>query len=53
MLKDAIEFLAFTIKKREKGPVGCLLLDHHKYHAVGLYDFIIKCHPSLPSAEDS
>jgi hypothetical protein len=28
MVKDAIEFLAFTMKKREKGPVGGLLLDH-------------------------
>ena len=53
MVKDALEFLAFTMKKREKGPVGGLLLDHHKYHAVGLYDFIIKRHPSLQSAEDS
>ena len=53
MVKDALEFLAFTMKKREKGPVGGLLLDHLKYHAVGLYDFIIKRHPSLQSAEDS
>ena len=30
MVKDAIEFLAFTMKKREKDPVGGLLLDHLK-----------------------
>jgi hypothetical protein len=36
MMKDAIEFLVFTMKLREKGPVGGLLLDHLKYHAVGL-----------------
>jgi len=28
MVKDALEFLAFTMKKRETGPVGGLLLNY-------------------------
>ncbi len=53
MVKDAIEFLAFTIKKRGKGPVGGLLLDHLKYYAVGLYRHIIERHATVRSAEES
>jgi hypothetical protein len=41
MVKDAIEFLAFTMKKREKGPVGGLLLYHLEHHTNGLYNHII------------
>ncbi len=37
MVKDALEFLAFTMKKRETGPVGGLLLNYLKDHAEGLY----------------
>ncbi len=50
MVKDAIEFLAFTMKNREKGPVGGLLLDHLKYHSVGLYRHIIERHATVRSA---
>ncbi len=53
MVKDAIEFLAFTMKKREKDPVGGLLLDHLKYHADGLYRHLIKGHASVKSAEEA
>ncbi len=53
MVKDAIEFLAFTMKKREKDPVGGLLLDHLKYHADGLYRHLIKDHASVKSAEEA
>jgi hypothetical protein len=53
MVKDAIEFLAFTMKKREQGLVGGLLLDHLKYHAVGLYRHIIEHHATVRLAEES
>ena len=55
MVKDAIEFLAITMKIREKGPVGGLLLelDHLKYHAVGLYRHIIELHATVRSPEES
>jgi hypothetical protein len=53
MVKDAIEFLAFTMKKQEKDPVGSLLLDHVKHHANGLYRHIIDRHASEKSAEES
>jgi len=44
MVKDAVEFLDFTIKKREKGPVGGLFLDHLKCQAPSLYRHIIERH---------
>ncbi len=47
MVKDALEFLAFTMKKRETGPVGGLLLDYLKNHADGLYRHITKQQPSV------
>jgi hypothetical protein len=53
MVKDAIEFLAFTMKKRETGPAGELLLHHLKHHAVGLYRRITEHHASVKSAEES
>jgi hypothetical protein len=51
MVKDAIEFLAFTMKKREKDSVGGLLLDHLEHHVHGLYNHIIYRHASVKSAE--
>jgi hypothetical protein len=30
MVRDAIDFLIFSMKKRAKNPVGILLLDHLK-----------------------
>ncbi len=53
MVIDAIEFLAFTMKKREKDPVGGFLLDHLKHHANGLYNHIIDHHASVKSAEEN
>jgi len=53
MVKDAVEFLAFTMKKREKVPVGGLLLDYLKCQAPGLYRHIIERHASLKLAEES
>ena len=53
MVKDAIEFLAFTMKKRETGPVDGLLLDHLKDHAVGLYRHVTQRQLSVKSAEES
>jgi hypothetical protein len=53
MVKDAVKFLAFTMKKREKGPVGGLLLDHLKCQAPGLYRYLIEHHASLKLAEES
>ncbi len=41
------------MKKREQGPVGGFLLDHLKYHAVGLYRHIIERHATVRSAEES
>ncbi len=53
MVKDAIEFLAFTMKKKETGPVGGLLLDHLKDHAVGHYRHVTLHQLSVKSAEES
>jgi hypothetical protein len=53
MVKDALEFLAFTMKKRETGPVGGLLLDYLKNHADGLYRHVTKQQPSVKSAEET
>jgi hypothetical protein len=52
-VKDAIEFLAFTMKKREIGPVGGLLLDHLKDHAIGIYRHVTQRQLSVKSAEES
>jgi hypothetical protein len=40
------------MKKIEKGPVGGLLLDHLKYHTVGLYRHIIERHATVRPAEE-
>ncbi len=53
MVKDALEFLAFTMKKRETGPVGGLLLDYLKNHVEGLYRHVTQCQPSVKSAEET
>ena len=41
------------MKKREKGPVGGLLLDYLKCQAPGLYRHIIERHARLKLAEES
>ena len=41
IVRDAIDFLTFSMKKREKNPVGVLLLDHLKDHAQGLYNHLM------------
>jgi hypothetical protein len=41
IVRDAINFLTFSMKKREKNPVGILLLDHLKDHAQGLYNHLM------------
>jgi hypothetical protein len=41
IVKDAINFLTFLMKKREKNPVGILLLDHLKDHVQGLYNHLM------------
>jgi hypothetical protein len=53
MVKDALEFLAFTMKKRETGPVGGLLLNYLKDHAEGLYRYVTERQQSTKSAEES
>ena len=53
MVKDALEFLAFTMKKRETGPVGGLLLNYLKDHVEGLYKHVTAHQPSVRSAEES
>ena len=53
MVKDALEFLAFTMKKRETGPVGGLLLNYLKDHVEGLYKHVTARQPSVRSAEES
>ena len=53
MVKDALEFLAFTMKKRKTGPVGGLLLNYLKDHAEGLYRHVTERHPSSYSAEET
>ena len=53
MVKDALEFLAFTMKKRKTGPVGGLLLNYLKDHAEGLYKHVTAHQPSVRSAEES
>ncbi len=41
MVRDALDFLLFSMKKRAKNPVWILLLDHLKDHAQGLYNQIM------------
>jgi hypothetical protein len=41
MVRDALDFLLFSMKKRSKNPVGILLLDHLKDHAQGLYNHLM------------
>jgi hypothetical protein len=53
MVMDALEFLAFTMKKRETGPVGGLLLNYLKDHVEGLYRHVTARQPSVRSAEES
>ncbi len=43
MVRDAIDFLIFLMKKRAKNPVGILMLDHHKDLAQGLYNHLMNC----------
>jgi hypothetical protein len=50
MVMDALEFLAFTMKKRETGPVGGLLLNYLKDHVEGLYRHVTARQPSVRSA---
>ena len=53
MVKDALEFLAFTMKKRETGPVGGLIMNYLKDHVEGLYRHITERQPSMRSAEET
>ncbi len=53
MVKDALKFLAFTMKKRETGPVGGFLLNYLKDHVEGLYRHITERQPSMRSAEET
>ncbi len=41
MVRDAIDFLIFSMKKRAKNPAGILLLDHLKDQAKGLYNHLM------------
>jgi hypothetical protein len=41
MVRDALDFLLFSMKKWAKNPVGILLLDHLKDHAQGLYNHLM------------
>lgn len=41
IVKDAIDLLTFSMKKREKNPVGVLLLDYLKDNAQGLYNHLM------------
>lgn len=41
IVKDAIDFLSFSMKKRENNPVGVLLLDYLKDNAQGLYNHLM------------
>jgi len=41
VVKEAIDFLTFSMKKREKNPVGVLLLDYLKDNAQGLYNHLM------------
>ncbi len=38
MVRDALDFLLFSMKKCAKNPVGIFLLDHLTDHAQGLYN---------------
>jgi hypothetical protein len=41
MVRDALDFPLFSMKKRSKNPIGILLLDHLKDHAQGLYNHLV------------
>jgi hypothetical protein len=41
MVRDALDFLLFSMKKQSKNPVGILLLYHLKDHAQGLYNHLM------------
>jgi hypothetical protein len=41
MVRDALDFLLFSMKKQSKNLVGILLLDHLKDHAQGLYNHLM------------
>jgi hypothetical protein len=41
MVRNALDFLLFLMKKWAKNPVGILLLDHLKDHAQGLYNHLM------------
>jgi hypothetical protein len=41
IVRDALDFLLFSMKKQSKNPVGILLLDHLKDHAQGLYNHLM------------
>ncbi len=41
MVRDALDFLPFSMKKRSKNPIGILLLDHLKDYAQGLYNHLM------------
>ncbi len=41
MIRDALDFHFFSMKKQEKNPVGILLLDHLRNHAQGLYNHLM------------
>ena len=53
MVKDALEFLAFTMKKRETGPVGGLLLNFLQDHVPGLYKHVTEQQQGSRSAEET
>ncbi len=41
MVRDALDLLLFSMKKRSKNTIGILLLDHLKDHAQGLYNHLM------------
>ncbi len=41
IVRDALDFLLFSMKKQSKNPIGILLLDHLKDHAQGLYNHLM------------
>ena len=41
IVRDALDFLLFSMKKRAKKSVGILLLDHLKDHAQGIYNHLM------------
>ena len=41
-LMDAVQFFFLCMKKRDKNPIGSLLVDHLKEHLASLYDYLLK-----------